>query len=79
MPEQIDDSYDFAPYPWSQLLNGQTWRCRPDIDFKVKPETFRAYVKAAARERGYAVDVKVEADGSVVLRSRGKPSVAVVQ
>lgn len=78
MPEQINGDYDFSPYPWSQLLNGQTWRCRPDADFKVKPETFAAYVRAAARDRGLAVDVKVERDGSVVLRSRAKPAVSVV-
>lgn len=78
MPEQIDDNYDFSPYPWSQLFNGRTWRCQPGSDFMVKPETFRTSARAAARERGTAIDIKIEEDGCVVLRARGKPTMQVV-
>jgi len=70
MPEQIDGSYDFTPYPWSTLFDGKTWRCQPGTDFAVKSETFRSYAKEAARERGLALEAKVEENGAVVLRAR---------
>lgn len=70
MPEQIESGYDFTAYPWTTLFDGKVWKCIQGTDFKVRPETFRTYARAAARERGLVLDDKVEADGSVVLRAR---------
>lgn len=73
MAEVIDDSYDFDPYPWSTWLDGQVWRCKRGEDFKVRTDTFKDYAKRAARDRGHALDVKVEGDEAVVLRAKMAP------
>ncbi len=81
MPEQIDDNYDFSRYGplLSQVLDGRTWCCRPEADFRCKPATLAAYVRAGARQRNLMVEVKVEDDGAVVLRAQPKPALAVAQ
>jgi uncharacterized protein YwgA len=70
MATTIEGDYDFDKYPWSQWLDGQTWRLSNGDDFRVKPTTLVGYAKKAAKERGLALDSKIESETTVVLRAR---------
>ena len=78
MAEQINDGYDFSPYPWSVWLNGKTWRMSPHTDFAVKPTTFAAYAKSEGKARSLLVDTKIEDDGCVVIRARSQPALKAI-
>jgi hypothetical protein len=68
MPERIDGVYPF--YVWDQVLDGETWRCTNPRDFTTAAKTFAYEARREARNRGLKVDVKIENNDTVVVRSR---------